>query len=92
VGFLLQYLCRDVTVLVNDGQKTYDMMIQESHDVVGCNTNIRFHAERGDFSVNDATRAKIIINGTRSVYLQSFSFQCYLFIYSYTSEVTYCII
>jgi hypothetical protein len=54
-----------VTVLVNDGTKTYDMMIEDSHEVVGCNTNIRYHAERGDFSVNDATRAKVFINGSR---------------------------
>ena len=40
-------------------------MIEASHEVIGCNTNIRFHAERGDFSVNDATRAKIFINGSR---------------------------
>ena len=58
---------RDVTVLVNDGTKTYDMMIEDSNDVIGCNTNIRFHAERGDFSVNDATRAKVLINGSRYI-------------------------
>lgn len=65
---------RDVTVLVNDGTKTYDMMIEDSHDVVGCNTNIRYHAERGDFSVNDATRAKVLINGSRYDY-------CHMYIY-----------
>mmetsp|Transcript_5382 Transcript_5382/g.5546 ORF Transcript_5382/g.5546 Transcript_5382/m.5546 type:complete len:414 (+) Transcript_5382:70-1311(+) len=49
---------RDVTVLVNDGEKTYEMMTSE---VQGCNANFRYHAERADFAVTDATRAKIIV-------------------------------
>lgn len=50
---------RDVTVLVNDGEKTYDMMTE---NVMGCNTNVRYHSERGDFSVKDASRAKVLLN------------------------------
>jgi mannose-binding lectin 2 len=50
---------RDVTVLVNDGTKTYEMM---TADVQGCNTNVRYHAQRADFSVLDASRAKIVID------------------------------
>jgi lectin, mannose-binding 2 len=53
---------RDVTVLINDGTKTYDQMTE---NVLGCNTNFRYHAERADFSVLDASRAKIIVNETR---------------------------
>ena len=36
-------------------------------EVKGCNTNMRYHAERADFSVTDASRVKIIINGTSLV-------------------------
>lgn len=55
---------RDVTILINDGKKTFEVMTK---DVKGCNTNIRYHAERADFSVTDASRAKIIINGTNLI-------------------------
>jgi len=50
---------RDVTVLINDGTKTYEMMTK---DVIGCNTNVRYHADRADFSVLDASRAKIVVS------------------------------
>lgn len=50
---------RDVTVLVNDGTRSYELMTQ---DVQGCNANFRYHADRADFSVTDATRAKIVVN------------------------------
>ena len=49
---------RDVTVLINDGEKTYEMMTQ---NVLGCEASIRYHADRADFSVTDASRAKIMI-------------------------------
>ena len=50
---------RDVTVLVNDGSKTYEMMVE---DVQGCSANVRYHAQRADFSVLDASRAKLIVD------------------------------
>lgn len=53
---------RDVTVLINDGTKTYEMMTET---VLGCNTNVRYHAERADFSVLDSSRAQINVNETR---------------------------
>lgn len=53
---------RDVTILINDGEKTWEMMTEE---VKGCNINVRYHAERADFSVTDAARAKLIVNETR---------------------------
>jgi mannose-binding lectin 2 len=53
---------RDVTVLVNDGTKTYEMMTE---NVQGCNTNVRYHADRADFSVLDASRAKISIDDNK---------------------------
>jgi len=50
---------RDVTVLVNDGEKTWDMMTAE---VKGCNTNVRYHNERADFHVqNSASKAKVTL-------------------------------
>lgn len=49
---------RDVTILINDGEKTVEMMTDQ---VIGCNANFRYHAERADFSVTDSTRAKVII-------------------------------
>ena len=50
---------RDVTVLFNDGTKTRELMDVE---LEGCDANLRFHEERGDFSVMDAARAKVIID------------------------------
>lgn len=50
---------RDVTVLVNDGEKTWAMMTEE---VQGCNINVRYHADRADFTVDAASKAKIIIS------------------------------
>lgn len=50
---------RDVTVLVNDGEKTWEMMTE---NVQGCNMNFRYHNDRADFSVTDASRVKIIVN------------------------------
>lgn len=52
---------KDVMVLINDGTKTYEMM---TANVQGCDTNVRYHSERADFSVKDASRAKIVINET----------------------------
>jgi len=52
---------RDVTILINDGEKTWEMMTE---DVKGCNVNVRYHNERADFSVTDASRAQIIVNDT----------------------------
>jgi lectin, mannose-binding 2 len=53
---------RDVTVLVNDGELTYEMMTE---DVKGCAANIRYHADRADFSVTDSSRAKVMVTENR---------------------------
>lgn len=50
---------RDVTVLLNDGEKSFEVMTEE---ILGCNTNLRYSAERADFSVTDSTRAKISLS------------------------------
>jgi lectin, mannose-binding 2 len=49
---------RDVTVLINDGEKTYEMMTE---DVIGCNSQFRFHNERADFTHSDSSRAQLLI-------------------------------
>lgn len=53
---------RDVTVLLNDGQQTYEMMTE---NVQGCNTNVRYHAERDDFSVSASSRAQVVIDDNK---------------------------
>jgi len=47
------YAHRDVTVLINDGSKTYEMM---TDDITGCDVDVRYHNARADFSVLDASR------------------------------------
>ena len=53
---------RDVAVLINDGKKSYELM---KTNIQGCNTNptARYHNERADFQVTDASRAQIVIEG-----------------------------
>ena len=41
------YAHRDITVLVNDGEKTYEMM---TDDIVGCDVDVRYHNARADFT------------------------------------------
>lgn len=53
---------RDVTVIVNDGEKTWEMM---TADVQGCQAQVRYHNDRADFSVTDASRAKIVIENRK---------------------------
>eukprot|EP00604_Paraphysomonas_vestita_P003199 CAMPEP_0174821850 /NCGR_PEP_ID=MMETSP1107-20130205/10468_1 /TAXON_ID=36770 /ORGANISM="Paraphysomonas vestita, Strain GFlagA" /LENGTH=232 /DNA_ID=CAMNT_0016039345 /DNA_START=478 /DNA_END=1173 /DNA_ORIENTATION=- len=36
-----------------------------TEDVVGCNANFRYHADRADFSVTDSARAKIVVNNNK---------------------------
>ena len=55
---------RDVTVLVNDGEKTYEMM---TDDIVGCDVDVRYHNARADFSVTDASRVYLNINSDNSL-------------------------
>lgn len=53
---------RDVTILINDGTKNNDQLLKE---IKGCNTNVRYHNDRADFSVNDASKAKIIVKDNK---------------------------
>lgn len=52
---------RDVTVLINNGTRNLEQMTTVVH---GCDANVRYHADRADFSVLDASRAKIVVNET----------------------------
>ena len=68
---------RDVTILVNDGSKTYEMMTK---DVLGCAAKVRYHAGRDDFSVTDSSRAKIVVEGNRYKHItQYFAGPCFIF-------------
>lgn len=49
---------KDISVIVNDGEKTYEMMTKVSE---GCNMNFRYHNERDDFSVESSSSAKIVV-------------------------------
>jgi lectin, mannose-binding 2 len=53
---------KDITILVNDGEQTLEMMAPLS---VGCDSNFRFHADRADFTVASVTRAKILVEQGR---------------------------
>lgn len=60
---------RDVTVIVNDGEKTWEMM---TLDVQGCEALVRYHNDRDDFSVTDASRAKVVVdNRDVTVYIDA---------------------
>jgi len=50
---------RDVSVLINTGELTQEEMIK---NVQGCSADVRYSEDRGDFSVTNSSRAKIIIN------------------------------
>eukprot|EP00634_Sargassococcus_sp_CCMP2135_P012626 CAMPEP_0198661142 /NCGR_PEP_ID=MMETSP1467-20131203/40167_1 /TAXON_ID=1462469 /ORGANISM="unid. sp., Strain CCMP2135" /LENGTH=430 /DNA_ID=CAMNT_0044397569 /DNA_START=148 /DNA_END=1440 /DNA_ORIENTATION=- len=49
---------KDVTVVFNEGQLDQETMLTQS---VGCNGDVRYHEDRGDFSVNSASRVKFVI-------------------------------
>lgn len=51
---------RDVSIIINDGEKTTEMMMEK---VDGCDANIRYHEDRADFSVDSTSRVKILVNG-----------------------------
>jgi len=55
---------KDISVLVNKGDKDWKPPTKVS-EIIGCDANFRFHNERGDFSVTDASRAKITVSRDR---------------------------
>lgn len=53
-------------LIYNTGKHTSDTMFATNR-VQGCNGDIRYHNQRADFSVDSATRARIVIeNGKRA--------------------------
>lgn len=61
---------RDVLVLVNNNDKTFDEMTADTAAIQGCNVNVRFHEKRDDFSVSQMSTAKIIIGDGESLLIQ----------------------
>jgi mannose-binding lectin 2 len=55
---------RDVSIVYNDGEKTAEFMLEKKE---GCDANIRYHEERGDFSVDSMSRAKIVLEDSKKV-------------------------
>lgn len=51
-------LHKDVTVVVNEGKGDVEAMLG---DAKGCAGSIRYHEDRGDFTVASASRAKIVV-------------------------------
>jgi mannose-binding lectin 2 len=61
---------RDVLVLVNNDDKTFDQMTADVDKIQGCNVNVRYHEKRDDFSVAQSSLAKIIITDGESLKIQ----------------------
>ena len=48
---------KDVQIVINDGTRTAEEMM--SGPIVGCDASMRYHEERADFSVFNATRISL---------------------------------
>jgi mannose-binding lectin 2 len=55
---------RDISIVYNDGEKTAEFMMEKKE---GCDAHIRYHEERGDFSVHSLSRAKVVLQEGRKV-------------------------
>jgi hypothetical protein len=55
------HLHKDVTVLVNNGEKTFEMMTETPQ---GCDVDFRYHAARADFNIDSKSAVKIVVDGT----------------------------
>jgi lectin, mannose-binding 2 len=55
---------KDVSIVYNDGQQSVEAMMENK---AGCDANIRYHEDRGDFSVSSASRLKIVVTNGKSV-------------------------
>jgi mannose-binding lectin 2 len=55
---------KDVSLVFNDGTQTVETMMENK---VGCDANIRYHEDRGDFSVTSSSRIKVVVvEGTQA--------------------------
>ena len=52
-------LHKDVTVVVNEGRSDVEALLG---DAQGCAGSIRYHEDRGDFTVASASRAKVVVS------------------------------
>lgn len=50
---------KDVTVVINTGENDIESMLMAS---IGCNGDVRYHEDRGDFSVRSASRVKFVVH------------------------------
>lgn len=53
-------LHKDVTIVVNEGRADAEAFLK---DAAGCAGDVRYHEDRGDFSVASASRAKVVVRG-----------------------------
>ena len=51
---------RDISIVYNDGERTAEVMMEKKE---GCDANVRYHEDRGDFSVLSSARAKVVLEG-----------------------------
>lgn len=49
---------KDITVVINQGNSEQEELLAAS---IGCNGDVRYHEERGDFSVSSASRVKFVV-------------------------------
>lgn len=49
---------KDITVVINQGNSEQEELLAAS---IGCNGDVRYHEDRGDFSVSSASRVKFVV-------------------------------
>lgn len=55
---------KDVSIVYNDGKQSVELMMENKQ---GCDANIRYHEDRGDFSVSSASRLKVMLTNGKKV-------------------------
>lgn len=55
---------KDVSIVYNDGKQSVEAMMESKQ---GCDANIRYHEDRGDFSVQSASRLKVVLTNGKTV-------------------------
>jgi len=49
---------KDITIVINEGESDQEELLTAS---LGCNGDVRYHEDRGDFSVSSASRVKFVV-------------------------------
>jgi mannose-binding lectin 2 len=52
---------RDISLVVNDGERDYTQVVTDKDDVVGCNAKVRYHAKASDFNAPFNT-SRLMVN------------------------------